>query len=285
MNLAGKNRSGFTLVELLVAASITVVIVVFLGTMLASLMNTSSRTSHRTDAFRDARAALQMMQRDLSGLVKAQPAPYFQIDTDLAGPDIRQLYGLVSAKNQPTGIPAGSIGDLCAVRYYCSWDSVARAYSLHRYFRNSDLTIKTFQDQLSSGTLKYTNTAALYHQLDAADEAVAAYAFNLRVTAFDSAGKVINKVVDSKGRDTTKAPYVCDPAGSTNALPAAIEMSFKAISPVAARTVVSATEGRSDAYEVWKAGDAATPNAADLKMYHNLIAPYAYEFRTRIALK
>ena len=171
------------------------------------------------------------------------------------------------------------------MRYFCAWDSTARAYSLHRYFRNSDLTIKSFQSNLAGGTLGYTDTGALYHPADGANEAVAAYAWNLRVTAFDSAGLVINRTSDSKGRDTTGAPYMCDPKGSTKPLPATIEISFKAISPVAARTVIAATSGRSDAYEVWKAGDAAAPTAGDKEMYDNLIGPYAYDFRTRINLK
>ena len=65
-------RRNFTLVELLIAAAITVVIVVMLGLMLGSLMTSASHASQRVDAFRDARAALQMMERDLSNLVRAQ---------------------------------------------------------------------------------------------------------------------------------------------------------------------------------------------------------------------
>ncbi len=226
-----------------------------------------------------------MIHSDFSALVTAKPAPYFQIDTDLAGPDVRQLLGLISSKNHPTGISSNAIGDLCAVRYYCAWDSTARAYSLHRYFRNSDLTVKSFQANLTGGTLAYTDTGSLYYPGDGADEAVAAYAWNLKVTAYDNAGQVVNRVTDSKGRDATGAPYMCDPNGGTKPLPATIEISFKAISPVAARTVISVTNGRADAYEVWKAGDAATPNAGDKQLYENLIRPYAYDFRTRISLR
>ena len=283
MRSRSRKARGFTLVELLVAAAITTIIIVFLGTMLVSVMNTSSRASNRTDAFRDARAALQMMQRDFAGLVKAQAATYFQIDTDLAGPDVRQLYGLIGAKNRPTGVPPEVAGDICAVRYYCSWDG--RAYNLHRYFRNSALTIATIQSKLSAGALAHSDAGDLYYPTDAADEAVAAFAFNLRVTAYDATGMVINKTADSNGRDTTAAPYICDPPNSTTPLPAAIEISFKAISPVAARTVISTTSGRADAYEVWKAGAAANPTAADKTLYDNLIAPHTYDFRTRITLR
>src|SRR5437762_11921853 len=46
-------EGGFTLAELLIAAAITVVIVVLLGTMLGSLTNTASRSNQRIDAFRE----------------------------------------------------------------------------------------------------------------------------------------------------------------------------------------------------------------------------------------
>src|SRR5438874_3340248 len=71
-------EGGFTLVELLIAAAITVVIVVMLGLMLGSLMTSASHASQRVDAFRDARAALQMMERDFANLAQTQcqPAPF-----------------------------------------------------------------------------------------------------------------------------------------------------------------------------------------------------------------
>src|SRR5438067_9675688 len=63
---------GFTIVELLVASAITLGIVVLLGVIFGSITRTTSRANQRTDAFRDARAALQIMARDLAGLVRNQ---------------------------------------------------------------------------------------------------------------------------------------------------------------------------------------------------------------------
>src|SRR5436189_4184743 len=63
---------GFTLAELLIATAISVVIVVMLGWMLSSLMSSATHATQRVDAFRDARAALQMIERDLSNLVPTQ---------------------------------------------------------------------------------------------------------------------------------------------------------------------------------------------------------------------
>src|SRR6266480_3543195 len=70
--------SAFTLVELLIATGITVAMVLMLGLMLGSLMSSASHATERVDAFRDARAALQMMERDLRNLVRTQwnPDPF-----------------------------------------------------------------------------------------------------------------------------------------------------------------------------------------------------------------
>src|SRR5437899_13099154 len=69
---------GFTLVELLIATGITAGMVLMLGLMLGSLMGSASHTTARVDAFRDARAALQMIERDLRNLVRTQwnPDPF-----------------------------------------------------------------------------------------------------------------------------------------------------------------------------------------------------------------
>src|SRR6266566_9927682 len=71
-------EGGFTLVELLIATGITVAMVLMLGWMLGSLMSSASHTTARVDAFRDARAALQMIERDLRNLVRTQwnPDPF-----------------------------------------------------------------------------------------------------------------------------------------------------------------------------------------------------------------
>src|SRR5438309_11438664 len=98
----------FTIVELLIASTITVGIVVLLGTMFGAITRTASRANQRTDAFRDARAALQMMERDLSDLVHATPAAYFSATTattiyddgNTASQKNHQLYALCALKNQ-----------------------------------------------------------------------------------------------------------------------------------------------------------------------------------------
>jgi len=271
----------FTLVELMIAAAITVVIVLVLGGMFLSLTKTSMRASQRIDAFRDARAALQMMERDLSNLVQLPPnsgnspesAAYFALTTRLYPEPTpatnHQIYALCAMKNQPAPSPSPVTGDVCAVGYYCRWDTNPSGgeghYVLCRYFKNSTDTFKTIQTSGTSATALYTPSAS--------DEVLAAYVWNFRVTMYDATGNLTPS--------PTPVPYpspdpyiVYDPTATANALPAAIEISFNAMSPQAARTVMSVSSSPTD----W---DPTTPT----QTYQQLILPHMYQFRTRINLQ
>lgn len=280
---------GFTLVELLIATGITVAIVLMLGLMLGSLMSSASHATARVDAFRDARAALQMIERDLRNVVRTQwspdpftnptpapcvasaisttrvtlPAAYFALkdiyaDPATAGNHNQQLYALVAARTSP------SSGDVCAVGYYCQWDTQLHAYTLRRFFRDSTATFAVMQ-----GAGSYAADSALYNLTaqDAKNDVLAAYVWNFQITPYDASGN----------RYTTY-PCVCDqPAAPPNGgapvmLPAAVEISFNAMSPQAAQAMMSVSSSPND----WM--DTTTQN------YQRLIAPHAYQFRSRINL-
>jgi type II secretory pathway pseudopilin PulG len=276
-----RSRAAFTLVELLIATGITVAMVLMLGLMLGSLMGSASHVTARVDAFRDARAALQMIERDLRNLVRTQwspdpftnptpapcaastisttrvtlPAAYFALKDIYADPATasnhnQQLYALVAAKT------AGSSGDVCAVGYYCQWDNQLRAYTLRRFFRDSTATFAVMQ-----GAGSYAGDSVLYTP-GPSDPVLAAYVWNFKVTTYDANGTVI-----------TTYPCVCDQAAATPIMPpAALEISFNAMSPQAARTVMSVSSSPND----WM--DTTTQN------YQRLIAPHTYQFRSRINL-
>jgi prepilin-type N-terminal cleavage/methylation domain-containing protein len=265
-------KRAFTLVELLVAVAITALIVVLLGTMFGSVANTTSHAHERTDAFREARAALQMMARDFSTLVRTQwepdpfavPAPatapvpktrpvaYLALKNIYNDPisSNQQLYGLIAAKNASTG-------DVCSVGYYSSWDG--SAYSLRRYFRDSSATYTALSSQAT-----YASDAVMFKPNPAtnpADEVLAQYVWNLKITPYDAAGIALTY------------PYVCD-ASATSATkpPVALDISFSAISSQAARTVMSVTRDPND----WTNTSATN--------YQRLIRPYVYQFHMRVAL-
>ena len=278
-----KSEAAFTIVELLIAASITVLIVVLLGTMFGSLTQTTSRANQRIDAFRDARAALQMMQRDLSGLVRTQwqpdpfaspaptvpPQPLTRPSAYLALKNIyadsatgnQQIYALIALKN------SGS-SDVCSVGYYCSWDGTY--YTLRRFFRDSSSTYGTLSSPspgpAESPGAVYISDTSLYRPNPSpspvpTDDVLAQYVWNLKITAYDKSGAIIN----------TSPSYICDSSATTPVQPPAVlEISFRAMSSEAARTVIASGASAS----VWM-------NESD-PTYLRLIKPHAYEFRTRI---
>lgn len=280
MKQRGNSQRGFTIAELLIASTITVVIVVMLGTMFGSITKTASRASQRTDAFRDARAALQMMERDLSDLVHASPAAYFTAttgatiyaDPNSATKKNHQLYVLCAVKNQPPGNPAPVAGDMCALGYYCRWETNSSGqqgrYILRRHFRDSDSVFRAFQSNGVGNYMPPTNpgnpSASLYTP-SSSDDVLASYVWNLQITVYKADG-----TVDTTYPSVTDTLTVTDPSGSSAALPAAIEISFNAMSPEAARAIMSVSSDPKD----WM--DSTSPN------YTRLIAPNAYEFRTRI---
>jgi len=267
VQLPRTRRQAFTIAELLIAATITLVIVLLLGTMFGSLTNTASRANQRIDAFRDARAALQLMERDFAGVVKAPQTAYFALDKRWqdgadaysaqgnSGPN-HQLFALVSARNKPTGTVANQIGDLCAVGYYCRWEG--NRYTLRRFFRHSIDTFNAIKPQISGSTLNYTPPSLLYIPANT-DDILASYVWNLQVTAYKADGT----------KDTTY-PLVIDPSNTAVTLPAAIEIQFDAISPAAARTVLAASTDPTD----WMDSNSS--------IYRRLILPHLYSFRTRI---
>jgi type II secretory pathway pseudopilin PulG len=286
----------------LIATAITVVIVVMLGLMLGSLMSSASHASQRVDAFRDARAALQVMERDLRNLVRAQwnpdpftnPPPattlpvtraaaYFALDNAWQDPNDpysanngslnRQIFALIARKN--AGSPTS--GDLCAVGYYCRWDT--NHYVLCRYFRDSATTLPAIQSFVGT----YVPVTTLYAP-SSTDEVLAAYVWNFNVTLYDATGAVINGYDATTGTviGASTYPYICDPSGTynpppaapptPNPMPAAVEISFNAMSPQAARTVMSVSSAPTD----WMTAST---------VYQRLIVPHMYQFRTRINLQ
>jgi len=263
------SEGGFTLAELLIATGITAIIVVLFGTMLGSLLNTASRANQRIDAFREARAALQMIERDFSNLVPTQwniqtspvptpppspitrPAAYFALENIYTDPAVgnQQIYGLVAVK--AAGSPTPSVGDVCAVGYYCRWEG--NRYTLRRFFRDSAHTFTALQNAVS-----YAAYSDLYdlNAADARNDVVAAYVWNFNVIMYKSDGTLISTY-----------PYICDQSATIpTLLPAAIEISFNAMSPQAARTVMSVSSSPAD----W------------MNMNVNLVNPHTYQFRTRI---
>ena len=161
----------------------------------------------------------------------------------------QQIYALVAAK--AAGSPTPSVGDVCAVGYYCRWEG--NRYTLRRFFRDSAHTFSALQNAVG-----YAADSDLYdlNAADARNDVVAAYVWKFNVIMYKSDGTLISTY-----------PYICDQSATIpTLLPAAIEISFNAMSPQAARTVMSVSSSPAD----W------------MNMNVNLVNPHTYQFRTRI---
>jgi len=163
--------AAFTLLELLVSMSVMAILAVLL---LGIVDNTTKlwRTSEsRVDSYREARAALSTMARDLSGTISSTNTNYFRInlgsgmpsgaetDTNRAG----NLFFLAAIPSKAQD--AGNKSDVCEVGYFLAWGrtsavsgsglntnnaSMQETLNLYRYFRSSDAT---FSNLVSTNAL------------------------------------------------------------------------------------------------------------------------------------
>ena len=116
---------GFTLVELVVTVAVGLLLVIFLFQIFNASLGAWRRGESQNDTYREARAALQLMTRDLSQITAPIPggaAPALVLDrypgsipTPQAGDEINEeLYCL-------TTVPNSGASGLCAAGYFCLW--------------------------------------------------------------------------------------------------------------------------------------------------------------------
>lgn len=167
-----RKHTAFTLAELLIAISITVILVGILFRVFAAAASQWQAADQRIDTFRDARAALQIMTRDISradvnGL--AQMLTLSDVFGGATPPFAKEAYAI-------TPIPNTGKSDLCTVGYYCSYDGVTKAYSLKRLFKGSDATFT------SLATASPDFVTIFKKDTPKPDEIVAAYVWDLQFT-------------------------------------------------------------------------------------------------------
>lgn len=113
--MKGKSRS-FTLVELMAAMAVLSLLMVALVGMLDQAMRGWRQAQKGIDGRREARAALQMLQRDLGGLVIRPGRGFFETN-DKKNSQLYFLTTLPSAAQTNT-----AVGDVCGVGYFVEWD-------------------------------------------------------------------------------------------------------------------------------------------------------------------
>ena len=208
-------RRGFTLAELLVGMSITIVVVVLLFQVFSAFASQWQHAERRTDAYRDARAAVQLMSRDLSRANIGADAEMLTLKDPVATSIAREAYAVAPMPNSGKSM-------LCAVGYYCAWDGNTRSFTLKRLFRDSDTTV----GDLVGASPNFT---ALFAKDASREEDLAAFAWDLQFTP----GAGANALAVNTPTTTWKW----------------IDVRFKCISPSVAPRLKAMNVGQGDWYD------------------------------------
>lgn len=192
----------FTIAELLVAIAITLVIVAVLFQVFAATARQWQTSDQRIDTFRDARAALQLMARELSCAdISGNPQMIALLNSQ--GNYASEAYAVAP-------IPNSGKSDLCAVGYYTEFDSTTKALNLKRVFKDSDATFTALAGDAPDFTSLYAKAPN--------DETVAAYVWDLEFRP----GLLADPVAPT-AHPTTDWKW--------------LEIRFKSMSPAAARKI------------------------------------------------
>lgn len=286
-----RRRGAFTLVEMMVALAVTGVLTVMMLQMFSDSSTIWKSEDDRLDTFREARAALQTMSRELSTTLPmpdVKPAtgtdefPVLALrgrtarsTADLAPAYYTSLYALASTPNSGRS-------DLCALGYYLEWEpditpnadtgeaplaNPRSAYALRKQLTPSDTTFGLLAATLTAAAPVFGETAfaKLYAKTTGA---------NTGATTVDTIASYIWDLQFALPTDASTSTSAS--SGSAiffgHELPQWVEIRFKALGSNAARRI----EGQIVGKDLWsRPGDST---------YVRLIAPHEQQFVSRVKL-
>jgi type II secretory pathway pseudopilin PulG len=238
-----RNRA-FTLIELLTACTIAVLVLTLALQIFSATTDLWQHSAQRSDTFREARAALDLMARDLRMTLPAEGAPMLKIGYETPEEDrtYEEIYAI-------TSLPDPGKPSLCGIGYRCVWDEDARCYVLKRSFREAGNILSAMEEASNDFT-------KLLSQTDAHEEEAARYIWDLTFRPCEEGA----------------AAKIYPDRTYSNALPLWIEIRFKALGPTAAAKLGALPINR----ETWS-------KPAD-PLYAKHILPYQQQFSVRVRL-
>ena len=160
--ILSKKSPAFSLLELLVAVSVLSILLVILLNIVQGATNLWRTSENKVEAYREARAALQVISSDLRNTLASTNTNFFR--TDLTNtPNLGFLTTLpLSSQN------ASSLSDVCTVGYFLKYDNKSQltnatgrqSYNLYRYFVESN---ETFANLTANSTTALTTSFDTNH--------------------------------------------------------------------------------------------------------------------------
>jgi len=150
--ILSKKNPAFSLLEILVAVSVLSILLVILLNIVQGATNLWRTSENKVEAYREARAALQVISSDLKNILPSTNADFFR--TNLTNtPNLGFLATLpISSQN------IDSLSDVCTVGYFLAYDNKSpvagtsgrQSYNLYRYFLESNKTFTNLIDNAAT---------------------------------------------------------------------------------------------------------------------------------------
>lgn len=165
-----KNQAGFSLLELMIAMSITLTVVGLASTLLASSFNIRSREDRKSDAIADVQRALNIMTREISNSGFKVPAGLPSVSSNgiVAGDSDNESVRLVSNLN---GMPDSANGyfedsDVSDadedVKFLMYVDAALGQRYIVRYERNGSNQTTVLANRIDSLIFRYYDEKVTY---------------------------------------------------------------------------------------------------------------------------
>ena len=244
--ILSKNSSAFSILELLVAVSVLSILLVVLLNIVQGATSLWRGSENKVEAYREARAALQVMSSDLRNILPSTNFAFFR--TNLTNtPNIGFLTTLpLSSQN------ATSLGDVCTVGYFLKYDNKSaltnalgrQSYNLYRYFVESNETFA-----------KLTNTPQDVLNLNTNNFEILAR----NVVSFKAACLVTNSTGNSTGNFTTWTQ------NATTPMPHIVEITITAVNNE--RTMRFGARGASGEWDTFSANATSSDYQKNTKTF------------------
>jgi type II secretory pathway pseudopilin PulG len=144
--ILSKKSSAFSILELLVAVSVLSILLVVLLNIVQGATSLWRGSENKVEAYREARAALQVMSSDLKNILPTTNTDFFRTNlTSYPSPTNLTFLAALPISSQDT---TSSKSDICAVGYFVAYDNKSpvagnngrQSYNLYRYFVESNET-------------------------------------------------------------------------------------------------------------------------------------------------